>query len=107
MATTPEIMKTPKGYWLTRRTEGHSDWSFGFWRELFQNAVDAGAKTIAITVEDAQGKGSFGRNPTVENVVRVSFQDDGVGMDESILRDVFLRPGESTNVFVIRRGGER
>ncbi len=101
MAVVPEKIHTPKGYWQTRRSAGHSDWSFGFWRELFQNAVDAGAKDISITVDEARGKGSFGRDATIDNVVRVSFTDDGHGMSERVLRDVFLKPGETT-----KRGAE-
>lgn len=92
----PEKLNTPKGYWITRRSEGHSDWALGFWRELFQNAVDAGATKVDITLDDAPGKGSFGRPATLDRVVRVTFSDDGRGMDERILRDVFLKPGETT-----------
>lgn len=101
MSSKPEIMRTSKQNWVTRRTEGHTDWSFGFWRELFQNETDAGAKRIDITISDAPGKGSFGRDPNVDDVVRVTFQGDGSGMDERVLRDVFLSPGETT-----KKGGE-
>lgn len=92
----PEVMKTPKTYWATRRTEGYSDWGMAFWRELFQNSIDAGASKITIEMDDAPGVGVFGRPPATENVVRVVFSDNGSGMDENTLRNVFLRPGEST-----------
>lgn len=92
----PEVMRTPKSYWVTRRVDGHRDWGFGFWRELFQNSVDAGAKNITIHCEDAKGIGSFGRDAHQDDVLRVTFQDDGHGMSEDILRNVFLVPGETT-----------
>jgi hypothetical protein len=101
----PERLQTPKNYWRTRRNEGHSDWAFGFWRELFQNEVDAGARRIDITVDDARGKGSFGRDATVGDVVRVTFTGDGRGMDERVLRDVFLKPGETTKKTADTVGG--
>lgn len=104
-AVTPEVMRTPKHYWQIRRNDGHSDWTFGFWRELFQNEVDAGAKNISITVSDADGKGSFGRDPTVDRVLRVTFSGDGKGMDEKVIREVFLRPGESTKRGTNAQGG--
>jgi hypothetical protein len=101
----PETLQTPKSYWVTRRNEGHTDWSFGFWRELFQNEVDAGAKRIDITVDEAPGKGSFGQDANVENVVRVTFTGDGKGMDERVLREVFLKPGETTKKTADTVGG--
>lgn len=104
-AFTPEVMKTPKSYWSIRRNDGHSDWTFGFWRELFQNEVDAGAKNISITVAEADGKGSFGRDATSDRVLRVTFSGDGKGMDEKVIRDVFLRPGESTKRGTNAQGG--
>lgn len=94
--TTPNVMVTPKSFWAIKRNEGHNDWTFGFWRELFQNAVDAGASRIDITVSNADGKGCFGRDPTSARVVRIGFADDGHGMEEDIIRDVFLQPGAST-----------
>ena len=101
MATQTEQMRTPKSFWVNQRGDAYSDWTFGFWRELFQNEVDAGAKRIDITISDAEAKGSFGRDPDLDKVVRVTFQGDGGGMDERVLRDVFLTPGESTK----REGG--
>lgn len=96
MSKKPQIIRTPKAYYVTRRIEGQRDWAFAFWRELFQNEVDAGAKRIDITLGDADGKGSFGRDPTLERVVRVTFAGDGKGMDAETLENVFFRPGEST-----------
>ena len=96
MASSPRIIRTPKSYYQTRRTQGHSDWAFAFWRELFQNEVDAGADTIRIDVRDAKGKGSFGRDATVDDVVRVVFEGNGRGMDGAVLENVFFSPGETT-----------
>lgn len=101
----PEIIKTPKLYWRTRRVDGHSDWSFAFWRELFQNEVDAKASRIDISIKEVDGKGVFGREPRVDKVVRVKFSGNGSGMDEKIIREVFLRPGETTKKNGIYQGG--
>src|SRR3546814_5023004 len=67
-----------------------------FWRELFQNSVDAGAKAIRVSSSNEAGKGSFGRDPSLENVVRIVFDDDGCGMDRDVLDDVYFAPGETT-----------
>jgi hypothetical protein len=105
MAPQPNVMRTPKSYWRTRRSEGHSDWAFGFWRELFQNENDAGADEIDISVGAAPGKGSFGREATVDAVTRVVFTGNGRGMDEDVLRNVFLVPGETTKRNGVDTGG--
>lgn len=101
MARAPERMNVPKQLWVTRRTEGYDDWGFSFFKDLFQNATDAGAKSVDIRLEDAAGQGAFGRAPALDRVVRVTFADDGHGMDEATLRNVFLSPGEST-----KKGGD-
>jgi hypothetical protein len=101
----PRIISTPKSYYVTRRIDGHSQWQFAFWRELFQNAVDAGAKRVDISIEDAIGRGSFGRDPNLENVVRIKFKDSGRGMSRDVLENVFFRPGETTKKDATTTGG--
>lgn len=92
----PQVIRVPKSYYVQRRVEGHSDWKMAMWRELFQNSVDAGAKRIDISLGDAKPKGSFGRPSELESVVRLSFTDDGSGMDQNTLENVFFAPGETT-----------
>src|SRR3546814_8035615 len=48
------------------------------------------------TLFRSAGKGSFGRDPSLENVVRIVFDDDGCGMDRDVLDDVYFAPGETT-----------
>lgn len=92
----PRVIRTPKSYWVNKRVHSHRDWKFAFWRELFQNSVDAKARNIDITISEETGKGSWGRPPNDANVVRVRFQDDGTGMTRDVLENVFFAPGEST-----------
>ena len=96
MPRTPDVIIPPKEYYVKQRVEGYSNWSFAFFRELFQNSVDAGAKNVHITIGDMPGRGAFGRPGDVADVVRVSFTDDGKGMSEEVLRNVFFKPGRST-----------
>lgn len=92
----PSQIRTPKAFYVAERESLYSDAASAMWRELFQNSVDAGAKRIDITVINAKGKGSFGRHRNAEDVVRIVFADDGCGMTEDIIDNVFFRPGEST-----------
>src|SRR3546814_15961123 len=48
------------------------------------------------TLFRSAGKGSFGRDPSLDNVVRIVFDDDGCGMDRDVLDDVYFAPGETT-----------
>lgn len=89
-------IKVPKSYYVQERKKLYSHPLESFWRENFQNSVDAGAKRIDITIEPAKGKGSFGRHRNVDNVIRIVFADDGHGMTEDVIDNVFFKPGEST-----------
>jgi hypothetical protein len=62
----------------------YSDFKAAFWRELVQNAVDAGASAIKITLENRDGK------------CFVSFLDNGPGMDLQTLENVYFVVGETT-----------
>lgn len=101
----PQFLRAPKLFWQTRRLDGHRNWPFAFWRELFQNSMDAGAKTIDIGLERAARTGSFGRPSEGGSVIRVVFADDGHGMTEDVLRNVFLEPGRSTKTSGSSVGG--
>jgi hypothetical protein len=69
---------------FTKEILNYSDWQSAFWRELFQNSIDAGAKNIDIQTEDSR-----------DNVI-VNFKDDGKGMDKKTLEEVFFNLGSTT-----------
>lgn len=71
----------PRDYFAKAKRE-YSNWVFSWWREATQNSVDSGAKNIHFTI-DVDEKGQ----------IVVSCKDDGCGMSESVLRDVFLALG--------------
>ena len=62
----------------------YSNWEMAFWRELFQNSIDAGSTSIDVKLEKS---GSF---------ALVSFKDNGNGMDRDILENVFFNLGTTT-----------
>ena len=64
--------------------KAYSDWKDAFWREFFQNSVDAGSRNISV---------NFQGNPQEPEV---EFSDDGRGMSQETLRDVYFRLGESS-----------
>lgn len=94
--SSPQILTVPKQFFVEERNKFYANWVEAFPREFFQNSVDAGAKTIRITVDTAVGKGSFGRDPHVAEVTRFVFEDDGHGMSHSVLENVFFTLGAST-----------
>jgi hypothetical protein len=68
-----------------------------FWREFFQNSVDAGAKNIAISITNEKTRGSFDRDADSEaDVTRIVFDDDGTGMSAETLSSVYFAIGKST-----------
>ena len=69
---------------FTKEILNYSDWQSAFWRELFQNSIDAGAKNIEIQTEVSR------------NNVIVTFKDDGKGMDKKTLEEVFFSLGSTT-----------
>lgn len=88
---------TPKEFYIKERDQFYSDWMIAFWREFFQNSVDAGAKNIAISITTEKTRGSFNLDADSEaDVTRIVFDDDGTGMDEATLRDVYFAIGKST-----------
>ena len=62
----------------------YKNWSFAFWREFFQNSVDAKATVIRVNVEQ---KG---------DLATTSITDNGIGMTRDILENVYFRLGETT-----------
>jgi len=88
---------TPKQFFLKERNEGYNNWTLSFWRELFQNSVDAGARNIDIRIETTKPRGSFDQwAPDMPEVVRVVFADDGRGMSKEVLENVYFTVGATT-----------
>lgn len=92
-----KTVKMNKSFFRKERDHFYSDWYIAFWRELFQNSNDAGARNIAIELHEENGRSSFGeiRNDS-QPVVRVVFADDGCGMSYKTLDDVYFSVGETT-----------
>lgn len=78
-------VKLPGNYFAKAKLE-YSNWILAWFREAIQNSVDGGAKNIDFKIEI---------DPTKPEVVKVSCQDDGIGMDKDTLFDVFLSMGGS------------
>ena len=68
-------------------TRDYESWEVKWWREVVQNAVDAGATKIDLGVEDT----GDGKN-------RVWCQDNGKGMSREILLTKYLKFGATTKV---------
>lgn len=63
----------------------YSDWKKAFWRELVQNSVDARARRLDFSIEKLEnGK------------CKATLQDNGPGMTEETMRNVYFRLGETT-----------
>src|SRR5690625_1676780 len=75
-------VRVPPEY-FKKACDEYSDWMTAWWREAFQNSLDAGATSIAITLA------SDGDN------TRVTFSDNGKGMSEETLINTFLALGGS------------
>jgi hypothetical protein len=69
----------------------YGDPAMGLWRELIQNAIDNGATKIDIKTEKVGDS---------QEVVKVTFADNGTGMDRNTLEKVYFCLGETT------KGGE-
>lgn len=95
-------VSTPKAFFESERDRFYSEWTLSFWRELFQNSVDAGAKVIDIRVDAAPSRGTFDDPaPELAEVTRIVFSDDGCGMTQDVLDRVYFSIGAST-----KQGGD-
>lgn len=93
----PRKVTIHKSFFKKERDGFYSDWFLAFWRELFQNSVDAGSENIRIYLDQKEGRGSFGNyRSDPPNVVRVVFADDGCGMSYDVLDDVYFAIGHTT-----------
>jgi hypothetical protein len=81
-------MAIPHSFFVKERRM-YSNWTVAFWRELVQNAVDAGAGRIAIDIR--QQEGADGEPRTV-----ITFDDNGGGMSRDVLETVYFRLGATT-----------
>lgn len=75
----------PSEFFKKERNSVYSDWKFAFWRELFQNSVDAGATEIKIELK----RNEDGTTP-------VAFADNGCGMDQDVIDNVYFFLGRSS-----------
>lgn len=92
-----QAVRVPKSSFRSERDTFYSDWMLAFWREFFQNSVDAGARNIAIGISTEKARGSFDLDAeTDENITRIVFDDDGKGMSADVLSNVYFAIGEST-----------
>lgn len=88
---------TPKSFFAKERDQFYSDWQISFWRELFQNSVDAGASRISVSIRGAAARGSFAEaGDSSRKVTRIVFEDDGCGMDVETLDRVYFAIGQTT-----------
>jgi len=74
----------PKEFFVKERRM-YANWQFAFWRELFQNSIDASSSNIKINITD-KGNGLIG----------VDFEDNGNGMSREVLENVYFKLGAST-----------
>tara|TARA_B100000614_G_scaffold262909_1_gene300621 strand:+ start:144253 stop:145812 length:1560 start_codon:yes stop_codon:yes gene_type:complete len=74
----------PKSFFTKERDNLYSDWRTAFWREDFQNSIDAGATEIRISFEQ------------MGDDLAVEFIDNGCGMTRDVIENVFFALGETT-----------
>jgi len=74
----------PKEFFVKERRM-YSYWQQAFWREFFQNSVDAGSTKIDVRL-----------SVNSDYAVEVVFTDNGCGMDRDTLERVYFRLGAST-----------
>lgn len=84
---TQRHVKVPAEYFRKAKSE-YADWVTAWWREVIQNAVDAGATRLEATVEKRADE-----NPRQGCFVR--FRDNGRGMSQETLLNTFLALGGS------------
>lgn len=73
----------------------YSSWDFAFWREFFQNSIDAYGEHIKIHHRPFKD-GLILPDGKPQKGVFISFTDDGIGMNADTLRNVFFRLGATT-----------
>lgn len=89
------VLSVDKGFLRGERDQYYNDFTIAFWRELFQNSVDAGATNISIDIEERQRR-RYGEPDGPEKVTNICFVDNGHGMTAEVLNDVYFKMGRST-----------
>ncbi|MBY3433254.1 hypothetical protein HFN89_03630 [Rhizobium laguerreae] len=89
------VLSVDKGFLRGERDQYYNDFTIAFWRELFQNSVDAGATNISIDIEERQPR-RYGGPDGPEKVTNICFLDNGHGMTAEVLNDVYFKMGRST-----------
>jgi Histidine kinase-, DNA gyrase B-, and HSP90-like ATPase len=95
----PAITLSPA--FFRNELRAYSNWRTAFWRELFQNSVDARASTIWIDFEEVDQPPTDesrenSQNPKPDKDVKIRFEDDGPGMDRQTLEETYFVVGETT-----------
>lgn len=80
-----ETISIDRSFFVKERM-GYSEWPGAVIRELFTNAVDAGATLVDFTIREMEN------SKDLEFIIN----DNGCGMTEQILRDVYFRLGKSS-----------
>ena len=75
-------------FFRKERDNSYSDWGTAFVRENTQNSKDARSSAIAVEIDQIHNEGL--------GVTRIVYNDNGHGMTEDVLRNVFFRLGETT-----------
>lgn len=78
------IVSIGKSFFIKERNS-YPNWRSDFWRELKQNADDAGATEISVTVSEIE-----------DGLLRIVFADNGCGMTRDVLENVYFCLGETT-----------
>lgn len=87
-------IEIPKEFFRRERRDIYCNWQRAFWRELFQNSTDAGARSIRVEL-----------NQLPNGATRIVFDDDGCGMTRDILDNVYFRLGATTKLDTNTIGG--
>lgn len=83
----------------------YADWANAFVREFLQNSVDAGATQVRISIASVlPGEPGADGLPLGHPLTRVTVDDDGCGMSEQVLNEVFFAVGRSTKDVGTARG---
>lgn len=92
-----KLITTPKAFFIKERDQTYANWTVSFWREFFQNSVDASSKNIKLSIREAAGRGSFDDVGDPESkMTRIVIDDDGVGMSAETLDNVYFAIGQTT-----------
>src|SRR3984893_9627450 len=91
----PAITLSPS--FFKNELRAYSNWRIAFWRELFQNSVDAKASTVWINFDEAENENAGGNasNTSTDRDLKITFEDDGPGMDRSTLEQTYFVVGET------------